>query len=47
MQAPEFQKAMANVNTPINYKEGRDFDAFLDADTKRLAEVVRKMGKTE
>jgi tripartite-type tricarboxylate transporter receptor subunit TctC len=47
MQDPEFQKAMANVNTPINYKEGRDFDVFLDTDTKRLAEVVRKMGKTE
>jgi tripartite-type tricarboxylate transporter receptor subunit TctC len=47
MQDPEFQKAMANVNTPINYKEGRDFDEFLDTDTKRLAEVVRKMGKTE
>ena len=47
MQDPEFQKAMVNVNTPINYKEGREFDAFLDADTKRLAEVVRKMGKTE
>jgi len=47
MQDPEFQKAMVNVNTPINYKEGREFDVFLDADTKRLAEVVRKMGKTE
>ncbi|HET9043697.1 MAG TPA: tripartite tricarboxylate transporter substrate binding protein [Burkholderiales bacterium] len=47
VQDPEFQKAMANVNTPINYKEGKDFDAFVDTDTKRLAEVVRKMGKTE
>jgi tripartite-type tricarboxylate transporter receptor subunit TctC len=47
MQDPEFQKAMTNVNTPINYKEGKDFEAFLDTDTKRLAEVVRKMGKTE
>ena len=47
VQDLEFQKAMANVNTPINYKEGKDFDAFVDTDTKRLAEVVRKMGKTE
>lgn len=46
-QDPEFQKAMANVNTPINYKEGRDFDQFLAADTKRLAVVVQRMGKTE
>jgi tripartite-type tricarboxylate transporter receptor subunit TctC len=35
------------VNTPVNYKEGKEFDAFLETDTKRLAEVVRKMGKTE
>lgn len=46
-QDPEFVKALANVNTPVNFKEGRDFDAFLDTDTKRLAEVVRRMGKTE
>jgi tripartite-type tricarboxylate transporter receptor subunit TctC len=47
MQDPEFQKAMANVNTPINFKEGKEFDAFVDTDTKRLAAVVQKMGKTE
>jgi tripartite-type tricarboxylate transporter receptor subunit TctC len=46
-QDPEFVKALANVNTPVNYKEGREFDQFLETDTKRLAEVVRKMGKTE
>ena len=46
-QDPEFQKSMANVNTPINFKEGREFDSFVQADTDRLAEVVRKMGKTE
>lgn len=46
-QDPDFQRAMAGLNTPINFKEGRDFDEFLAADTKRLAEVVRKMGKTE
>jgi tripartite-type tricarboxylate transporter receptor subunit TctC len=47
VQDPDFQKAMANVNTPINYREGRDFEAFMNADAKRLAEVVQKMGKTE
>jgi tripartite-type tricarboxylate transporter receptor subunit TctC len=44
---PDFQKAMANVNTPIDYREGRDFETFMNADAKRLAEVVRRMGKTE
>jgi tripartite-type tricarboxylate transporter receptor subunit TctC len=47
MQDPEFQKAMANVNTPINFKEGKEFDAFVEADTMRLAAVVQRMGKTE
>ena len=46
-QDPEFQKSMANVNTPINFKEGQEFDSFVQTDTNRLAEVVRKMGKTE
>jgi tripartite-type tricarboxylate transporter receptor subunit TctC len=46
-QDPEFVKALTNVNTPVNYKEGKDFDVFLDTDTRRLAAVVQKMGKTE
>ncbi len=44
---PEFRTAMANVNTPIDFREGAEFDRFLDTDTKRLAAVVQRMGKTE
>jgi tripartite-type tricarboxylate transporter receptor subunit TctC len=47
VQEADFQKAMAGMNTPISYKEGREFEAFLKSDGGRLAEVVRKMGKTE
>jgi tripartite-type tricarboxylate transporter receptor subunit TctC len=47
VQDPEFRTAMANVNTPIDFREGAEFDRFLDIDTKRLAVVVQKMGKTE
>jgi len=47
VQDPDFRKALANVNTPVNYKEGPDFEAFMNADAKRLAEVVQRMGKTE
>ena len=46
-QEREFQQAMTGMNTPINFKEGRDFETFLQTDGGRLAEVVRKMGKTE
>ena len=47
VQDPEFKSAMAGINTPISFLEGAEFDRFLDADTKRLAAVVQKMGKTE
>jgi len=46
-QDPDFQKAMTGMNTPISFREGRDFESFLQSDGNRLAEVVRKMGKTE
>jgi len=44
---PEFNKAMAGMNTPIDYRDGAEFRAFLEADSKRLADVVRRMGKTQ
>ena len=44
---PEFRKAMAGMNTPIDYRDGAEFQAFLEADSKRLADVVRRMGKTQ
>lgn len=44
---PDFQKAMTNVNTPIQYQDAPEFAAFVKADGERLAEVVRKMGKTQ
>ena len=47
VQDPEFRNAMAGINTPINFLEGAEFDRFLDTDTKRLAAVVQKMGRTE
>ena len=47
VQDPEFKRAMDGMNTPIDYREGADFQAFLDADGKRLAQTIRKMGKTQ
>jgi tripartite-type tricarboxylate transporter receptor subunit TctC len=43
----DFRKAMAGMNTPIDYRDGAQFRAFLEADSKRLADVVRGMGKTQ
>ena len=44
---PQFQKAMTNVNTPIQYLDAPAFQAFVKSDGERLASVVRKMGKTQ
>jgi tripartite-type tricarboxylate transporter receptor subunit TctC len=46
-QDPEFKKVMENVNTPIDYRDGAEFQAFLEQDSARLAQVIRKMGKTQ
>ncbi len=47
VQEQAFRTAMSNMNTPIDFREGAELEAFLDSDGKRLAEVVRKMGKTQ
>jgi tripartite-type tricarboxylate transporter receptor subunit TctC len=44
---PEFKDAMAKQQTPINFKQGDEFQRFFDADAKRLAEGVRRVGKIE
>jgi tripartite-type tricarboxylate transporter receptor subunit TctC len=47
VQDPDFKRAMEGMHTPIDYREGAEFQTFLDADSQRLAAVIRKMGKTQ
>lgn len=47
VQDAGFRTAMAGMNTPINHLEGAEFESFLEKDSRRLAEVVRRMGKLE
>ena len=42
-----FVSAMSTMNTPIRYLEGAELDKFLEQDQKRLAGVVKAMGKLE
>ena len=42
-----FQSALAKVDTPVQYLDQPQFRAFWDADAKKLAEVVKKIGKVE
>ena len=44
---PGFVKAMAGLNSPIDYLDASEFQSFVARDGKRLAEVVRRMGKLE
>jgi hypothetical protein len=38
---------MAKVNSPIQYLDAPEFQKFWMADAKRLAEVVKVVGKVE
>jgi len=44
---PAFRTAMAAIETPIYYLDAPEFQKFWDADAKRLAVVVQKIGKVE
>jgi tripartite-type tricarboxylate transporter receptor subunit TctC len=44
---PAFVSAMGAMNTPIHYLEGAELDKFLAQDHKRLAAVIKAMGKLE
>jgi tripartite-type tricarboxylate transporter receptor subunit TctC len=44
---PDFTAAMAKLETPITFKQGAEFRQFFEADARRLAEGVRRVGKVE
>jgi tripartite-type tricarboxylate transporter receptor subunit TctC len=44
---PEFRAAMDKVQTPIAYQDADEFKAWWDRDARRLAEVVRRIGRVE
>ena len=43
----DFKAAMAKLSTPINYMDAPDFQKFWERDTKRLADVVKAVGRIE
>jgi tripartite-type tricarboxylate transporter receptor subunit TctC len=43
----DFKSAMANVNSPIQYLDAPEFGKYLAADAKRLAEVVKVVGRVD
>jgi tripartite-type tricarboxylate transporter receptor subunit TctC len=47
VQDAEFKGAMDKLQTPIVFKQGAEFQQFFDADARRLAAGVRRVGKVE
>jgi tripartite-type tricarboxylate transporter receptor subunit TctC len=47
VQDPEFRNAMAKVDSLVDYKDAPDFQKYWEADAKRLAALVKVVGKVE
>ena len=47
MQDPEFRNAMDKLKAPVVYKDADEFQAYVDADAKRLTAVIQKIGRVE
>jgi tripartite-type tricarboxylate transporter receptor subunit TctC len=47
VQEPEFKRAMANVDSLVQYKDAPEFQKYWEADAKRLAALVKVVGKVE
>ncbi len=44
---PDFKNAMDKVNSPIQYMDAPEFQKYWEADAKRLAALVKVVGKVE
>ena len=44
---PDFKSAMDKLETPIAFKQGEEFQKLFEADARRLADGVRKVGRVE
>jgi len=42
---PTFKQSLQNINVVPDYREGAEFKAFFDADYKRMAAAIKKIGK--
>jgi tripartite-type tricarboxylate transporter receptor subunit TctC len=47
IEDPAFKAALARVETPVQFLDQPQFKAFWDTDARKLADVVKKIGKVE
>ena len=41
------KEVILNAGSPVLYQDSPDFEKYVQADAKRMAEVVKKIGKVE
>ena len=44
---PKVKEVILNAGSPILYQDTPDFEKYVQADAKRMADVVKKIGKVE
>ena len=47
VKAPEVAKTFEAAGSPVAYLDAPEFKTFVDADSARLIEAVKKIGKVE
>ena len=47
VEDPGFKSALEKISSPLAYQDADEFRAWWDADSARLAEVIKKIGKVE
>ncbi len=47
VQDPDFKAAMDKTQTPVAFKEGAEYQKFLDDDVRTLAAVINRIGRVE
>jgi tripartite-type tricarboxylate transporter receptor subunit TctC len=47
VEDPDFKATMAKLSTPVSYLDAPEFQKFWDRDAKRLADVIRAIGRVE
>jgi tripartite-type tricarboxylate transporter receptor subunit TctC len=46
-QDPKVREVIQNTGSPVVYLDSPDFEKYVQADARRMVDVVRKIGKVE
>jgi tripartite-type tricarboxylate transporter receptor subunit TctC len=47
VEDPGFKSALEKIQSPLAYQDAEEFKTWWDADSARLADVIKKIGKVE